>query len=367
MPVEPRVEPFGDGAHGKNLAAVAHRLNLPREMSGPVESQRRVIGKGPPERRQRERADLRRRGGDGIAVITGSVRRCLGQHGAGFCALQHDRSAVGEMAYQFDGAGADEVHRAHTVAATEQRAPAGQSARRAGGGEQTGGDIIRHDLDHVLRDGVMARSAVPPVRKECPLSRLFLIFSLAVLPLLALPALAQQADHGHRSKYAGEEARPIKSLSQDDIAELRRGGGWGLAKAAELNGVPGPAHLLELKARIPLDAGQVAKIEAIFAEMRAKAITQGEQLIALERALENRFRDGTIDDAGLRTMLAEIAEARRDLRYIHLATHLQTPGILSPEQIATYNALRGYSSGDPCANVPEGHDAALWRRHNGCG
>jgi hypothetical protein len=49
------------------------------------------------------------------------------------------------------------------------------------------------------------------------------------------------------------QSRAIKSLSDNDINELRRGGGWGLALAAELNGMPGPAHLLELKDKIPLD------------------------------------------------------------------------------------------------------------------
>ncbi len=61
---------------------------------------------------------------------------------------------------------------------------------------------------------------------------------------------ASEGSHSHMSKYSGQEQRIIKSLSPDDIAELRRGGGWGLAKAAELNGVPGPVHLLEMKEAI---------------------------------------------------------------------------------------------------------------------
>ena len=58
-------------------------------------------------------------------------------------------------------------------------------------------------------------------------------------------AAAETSSHHGASPYAGEEARAIKSLSADDIAELQRGGGRGLAKPAELNGVPGPAHLLD--------------------------------------------------------------------------------------------------------------------------
>ena len=53
------------------------------------------------------------------------------------------------------------------------------------------------------------------------------------------------------------QSRAIKSLSESDIQELRRGGGWGLALPAELNGMPGPVHLLELKDQIPLATDQV--------------------------------------------------------------------------------------------------------------
>ena len=52
---------------------------------------------------------------------------------------------------------------------------------------------------------------------------------------------------------------------------MRRGAGWGLALAAELNGVPGPAHLLELKDQIGLSAEQVRAIEEIFAQMKSEA------------------------------------------------------------------------------------------------
>jgi len=58
--------------------------------------------------------------------------------------------------------------------------------------------------------------------------------------------------------------------------------------------------------------------------------------------------------------------ARGALRYIHLSTHLKTPEILSKAQIGKYNGLRGYSA-DPCANIPAGHDADMWRKHNKCG
>jgi hypothetical protein len=193
-------------------------------------------------------------------------------------------------------------------------------------------------------------------------TKLALIAFLATAPLAA----SAQTHHGHgASLYAGQEARPIKSLSEDDIAELRRGGGWGLAKAAELNGVPGPAHLLELKNEIPLDAKQVAAIEAIYKKMRSEAIAEGERLIALERELETMFRERTVTDERLKAKLAQIEASRSTLRYIHLSTHLETPVLLTRAQIDRYNQLRGYGN-DPCANVPAGHDATMWRKHNNC-
>ncbi|BDW97808.1 hypothetical protein MACH10_34930 [Thalassospira tepidiphila] len=75
-------------------------------------------------------------------------------------------------------------------------------------------------------------------------------------------------DENTPSPYVGQQHRPVKSLSAEDLVELRKGGGWGLAKAAELNGVPGPAHLLELSDQIPLSADQHAAITALYADMK---------------------------------------------------------------------------------------------------
>jgi hypothetical protein len=201
-----------------------------------------------------------------------------------------------------------------------------------------------------------------------------------LLLAMLLPAAAVAQGHGHgthghlhsspqattQSPYSGMETRAIKSLSAQDIADLRRGAGWGLALAAELNGVPGPAHLLELKDEIGLSSAQVAAIETIFVEMQSEAQAVGERLIAAEAAIEEAFRAGELAPDRLRALIDTAAEARADLRYIHLSRHLETPPLLSAEQIARYNDLRGYSATDPCDAVPVGHDPVMWRRHNGC-
>jgi len=181
---------------------------------------------------------------------------------------------------------------------------------------------------------------------------------------IATTSLASETKHLH-SEYAGQQTRSIKSLSKDDIAQLSAGKGWGLAKAAELNGVPGPAHLLEMKEEIALSESQVEKIQQLFDDMQQQAQTLGKKLIRLESELNQAFANRTVDKKSLREKLSSIADVRKELRYVHLATHLETPSILSEKQISKYNALRGYS-GDPCANIPKGHNKEMWLKHNGC-
>jgi len=168
------------------------------------------------------------------------------------------------------------------------------------------------------------------------------------------------------SPYAGEEARVIKSLSAKDIDDLLNGRGWGLAKPAELNGVPGPAHLLEMKSEIGLSSEQVSAIEVIWSEMNQNARRLGEHYVALERELNEQFATGQITSDTLKTLLLKIATVQTELRYTHLFAHLQASPILKPAQVALYNRLRGYSSDDPCLNIPEGHDPNMWKKHNNC-
>ena len=194
------------------------------------------------------------------------------------------------------------------------------------------------------------------------LTPVLMAMSFAIMPATFTLANTSQ----HQSHYAGQESRTIKSLSADDIAELRAGAGWGLAKAAELNGVPGPKHLLEMKDEINLSDEQIAAIEALYSEMNAAAVTLGETLIAQEQQLELRFQNDIPNESELESLLSEIGKTRSALRFVHLAAHLKTPDIVSREQIDQYNQLRGYSSADPCQNIPEGHNPEMWKKHNGC-
>ncbi len=164
----------------------------------------------------------------------------------------------------------------------------------------------------------------------------------------------------------GQEQRTIKSLSANDIAELRRGDGWGFAKIAELNGIPGPLHVLEMKGQIALTTEQVVQITAVYDWMGAKAKALGQRFIELEQTLDRDFRNGSISTEILPTQLKSIAGVRAKLRGVHLGAHLKVRPLLSVHQVARYNRLRGYSTLNPCASPPMGHDITMWRKHNGC-
>ncbi len=206
------------------------------------------------------------------------------------------------------------------------------------------------------------RTLAQPESKKRPMKTSPYLLALSLC--LPISAWAQHS-HGTQTPYAGLQTRTIKSLSESDIKELRQGGGWGLALPAELNGMPGPVHLVELKDRIPLTAEQVQKAQALVQDMRLAAIPAGERLIKAEAALEAAFAGGSVDESSLRALLSEASSARSDLRFIHLSQHLKTVQFLRPEQIKQYNVLRGYAQ-DPCASVPAGHNPEMYRRHMGC-
>jgi hypothetical protein len=120
----------------------------------------------------------------------------------------------------------------------------------------------------------------------------------ALLAMLAAPAVAQPEKHAH-SAYAGLEQREIKALSEQQMADLRADRGLGLALAAELNGYPGPLHVLELADRLQLTPEQKHRVQQLFELMKGEAIVAGENLIASERELDQLFATHTMTAARL--------------------------------------------------------------------
>jgi Spy/CpxP family protein refolding chaperone len=189
--------------------------------------------------------------------------------------------------------------------------------------------------------------------------------TLVISLTMSLPVAAQQHQAATNTPYAGQQDRDIAALSADDIEDISAGRGWGLALPAELNGVPGPTHLLELSEDLALSDDQINALADLRDTMRSQAINLGEALIEAERALNDAFTSSVPDEQELERLVRAAGQARAALRLAHLKAHLVTPQIVSTEQIGNYNRLRGYTD-DPCLSVPEGHNAVMWRRHNGC-
>jgi hypothetical protein len=148
-----------------------------------------------------------------------------------------------------------------------------------------------------------------------------------------------------QTPYAGLQTRSIKALSDQQIADLRAGRGMGLALAAELNGYPGPSHLLELADKLGLSDAQRNRARDMFEAMKAETIPIGERLIAQEAALDRLFADHAITLEKLSAATAEIGATQAELRAAHLKYHLSTLAVLEPLQIQQYSVLRGYDNG----------------------
>lgn len=168
---------------------------------------------------------------------------------------------------------------------------------------------------------------------------------LRILSPIALVAIASFADAADTQPYAGQQQRTIASLSAQDVDDLLAGRGWGLAKAAELNGYPGPAHVLELTDALALSDEQIREVQDIFDRMQARAQDLGAAYVAAEAALDAAFRDGSIAPDTLAELVSEAGRRRAELRAVHLAAHLDVAPILTRHQIMIYNQARGYAGG----------------------
>ncbi len=180
------------------------------------------------------------------------------------------------------------------------------------------------------------------------MNRMFSALLLLAL-LAAVPAAAQ--NHGRHgvseqanppSPYSGMETRTVKALSDEQIADLEAGRGMGLALAAELNGYPGPSHVLELAEALGLTSEQATRTRELLGQMKAETIPLGKGLIKEEAELDRLFAERTITTTRLTEMVKNIAEVQGALRTAHLRYHLDMVQLLAPGQIRRYSQLRGY-------------------------
>jgi hypothetical protein len=123
-----------------------------------------------------------------------------------------------------------------------------------------------------------------------------------------------------QSQYAGIQTRPIKALSEQQVADLKAGRGMGLALPAELNGYPGPRHVLELSEQLGLSAEQRARIQSLFDSMKAEAVPLGERLLEQEAVLDQQFASRKVTPERLKAATAAIGATQGKLQETHLKT-----------------------------------------------
>lgn len=120
----------------------------------------------------------------------------------------------------------------------------------------------------------------------------------AALALIALPASANQ---------------PPSGLSPQQVEGLLAGRGMGLSMPAEMNGKPGPLHVLEHADALGLSEAQRRIAAELVAGMKA---------------------------AAAKALVTEIAALQGRRRWVHLEAHLAMTAALTPEQAARYRQLR---------------------------
>ncbi|WP_420392881.1 Spy/CpxP family protein refolding chaperone [Acuticoccus sp.] len=131
------------------------------------------------------------------------------------------------------------------------------------------------------------------------------------------------------------------ALSNAEAEDLLNGRGMGLALAAELNGYPGPMHVLELAEELSMTAEVHQRTQALFAAMKEEAIEIGKRVVAEELTLDRLFAEGGANNAAVERATNRVGDARARLRAAHLKAHIAMRDLLTPEQVVRYEQLRG--------------------------
>jgi Spy/CpxP family protein refolding chaperone len=185
-----------------------------------------------------------------------------------------------------------------------------------------------------------------------------IIVCASALVLVATVALAQSHHRQHHKAptaqpYAGQQTRIVASLSDDEVKSFLDGRGMGLAKSAELNGHPGPMHVLELAEALKLTPEQRRLVKDSFDRMQAKAKALGEAYIKAEKAVDDAFKAGPAKASEVSALVAEANRLLGEVRLSHLLAHVEITPLLTPEQRTRYAELRGYAGGT--AHEPHKH------------
>jgi Spy/CpxP family protein refolding chaperone len=166
------------------------------------------------------------------------------------------------------------------------------------------------------------------------------LVALATMLAGGIPAHAQHHGHSHTAGTPADGHLRAQACADEFDAVVRDGRGFGMAFAADQEGYPGPLHVLELKDRLRLDAAQEARVRALLQRMFDEARPKGARLLDAEARLRRLFGAGTADASAVRTAVAEVEQARTELRLVHLLAHLETRALLTEAQRRAYHEAR---------------------------
>jgi hypothetical protein len=123
-----------------------------------------------------------------------------------------------------------------------------------------------------------------------------LLVGVALVAAAGIPSMLGNAAAQSARPYAGMQARAIKALSAEQIAD------------------PGPRHVLELGEQLGLSDQQRADVQRLFEAMTAEAIPLGEKLIAQEAELDALFARGVVTATSLGAATAAQMQRYSELR-----------------------------------------------------
>lgn len=183
--------------------------------------------------------------------------------------------------------------------------------------------------------------------------RLRLGLGIAVLLTLGTVALisSNSIDSSNAQSPYSQLDSPVQGLSAQEVDDLVNGRGAGYALTAELNSYPGPRHVLDLAQDLNLSPRQRQQVETIFRQMNTEAKQVGQEIVELERQFSDVFAQGRVTASDIEAQTQQLATLYGQYRSIHLKPHLEVQQLLSPEQIAQYDQLRGYGN-SPIQSVP---------------
>jgi Spy/CpxP family protein refolding chaperone len=125
-----------------------------------------------------------------------------------------------------------------------------------------------------------------------------------------------------------------------DRDDLLKGKGVGQGMFAELNGYPGPQHVLDLADGLKLSETQKKSIQEIHGDMSTRAKELGQRIVGIEEELDEAFKSGLVSEKSVRDDCEQIGKLRGRLRAVHLAAHLKTRKLLTEVQYDQYKKLR---------------------------